>query len=43
MRVSDTLRVTAKEVQSSLDVNIGRIEVRSPLVGVKRVCGLIVT
>lgn len=43
MRVSDTLRVTTKEVQSSLDVNIRRIEVRSPLVGVKRVCGLIVT
>lgn len=43
MRVGDTLRVTTKEVQSSLDVNIGRIEVRRPLVGVKRVCGLVVT
>lgn len=43
MRVSDTLRVTTKEVKSRLDVNIGRIEVRSSLVGVKRVCSLIVT
>lgn len=39
----DTLGVTTKEVQPSLDMNIGRIQVRSPLVGVERVCSLIVT
>lgn len=43
MLVGDTLGVTTEEVQPSLDVNIGRIQVRSPLVGVERVCSLIVT
>lgn len=43
MLVGDTLGVATKEIQPSLDMNIRRIQVRSPLVGVERVCSLIVT
>ena len=37
------LSITTEQLESSLDVDIGRIKVSCSLVGIQRICGLIVT